>query len=393
MVLNHELPEAWIVGNGMAKPLRILILEDNPVDAELIQFELREAGFAFSSKMVMSENDFIREIQGSAPDIILSDYDLPRYNGASALAEARRRCPDTPFILVTGAVSEDRAIEILTQGAQDYVLKNRLQQKLVPAVRRAIAEAEEKKARKKAETELREAHQTLLETQRAARKKMEEGLREMRSRECARIALLRSRAEGLAEPDDADAAPADLETSTHQLLQELQIYRIEIEMMSDELQRSRDETETLLAKHLDIYEFAPVGYFTLDSGGTILQANLTGADLLGAVRSRLTGGKFRFRVADESRPDFDEFFRKAVEGRPGKSCEVKLRKTGGEARFVQLKVLCSENGKECYVSMMDITGRKRAEAALEERTRQLEEAKEKLERINSPGGLPGPGRS
>ena len=100
-----------------------------------------------------------------------------------ALAEASRRCPDTPFILVTGAVSEDRAIEILTQGAKDYVLKSRLEQRLVPAVRRALAEAEEHRSRKKAEEELREAHRELedrvrqrtaeLEGEIAARKKRE----------------------------------------------------------------------------------------------------------------------------------------------------------------------------------------------------------------------------
>ena len=96
----------------------------------------------------MTEKDFIHELQEYCPDLILSDYDLPTYNGALALAEARRRCPDTPFILVTGAVGEDRAIEILTQGAKDYVLKNRLQQRLVPAVRRALAEAEEHRGAK-----------------------------------------------------------------------------------------------------------------------------------------------------------------------------------------------------------------------------------------------------
>ena len=95
------------------------------------------------------------------PEIILSDYDLPRYNGALALAKARETCPDIPFILVTGAVSEDRAIEILTRGAKDYVLKSRLQQRLVPAVQRALGEAEEHKARKKAEAQLRRAHRSL----------------------------------------------------------------------------------------------------------------------------------------------------------------------------------------------------------------------------------------
>src|SRR5271157_3407306 len=129
----------------MAESLRILILEYNLTDAELVQFELQEAGLVFTAKVVMTKNDFIHELQTFSPDLILSDYDLSEYNGDLALAEARKICPDTPFILVTGAVGEDRAIEILTQGAKDYVLKSRLQQRLVPAVRRALAEAEEQK--------------------------------------------------------------------------------------------------------------------------------------------------------------------------------------------------------------------------------------------------------
>ena len=145
----------------MTESLRIIILEDNPADAELVQLELQEAGLVFTAKVVMTRNDFLHELQTFSPDLILSDYDLPRYSGILALAEARKKRPDTPFILVTGAVGEDRAIEILTQGAKDYVLKSRLQQRLVPAVRRALAEAEEQRVRKKAEEELRETHRTL----------------------------------------------------------------------------------------------------------------------------------------------------------------------------------------------------------------------------------------
>jgi len=134
----------------MDKTLRLLILEDRPSDADLMEFELMEAGITFTSKRVMTEDAYIRELEEFSPDLILSDYDLPQYTGALALAEARSRLPEVPFILVTGAVGEDRAIEILTQGAKDYVLKNRLH-RLVPAVRRALAEVEEQKACKKAE--------------------------------------------------------------------------------------------------------------------------------------------------------------------------------------------------------------------------------------------------
>lgn len=171
----------------MDNACRILILEDNPCDAELIQFELQEAGLVFSSKVVMTGKDFIRELQEFSPDIILSDYFLPKYTGAMALAEAKRRCPDAPFILVTGAVSEDGAIEILTSGAKDYVMKSRLN-RLAPALRRALAEAEEHRARKTAEEDLRKAHRDLeatvrkrteaLEVEIAERKRTEEALKE-----------------------------------------------------------------------------------------------------------------------------------------------------------------------------------------------------------------------
>jgi CheY-like chemotaxis protein len=130
----------------MSEPIHILILEDNPTDAELIQFELQEAGISFTAKVLRSEKDYIKELNEFHPDLILSDYNLPAYTGTLALAEAKKRCPDIPFILVSGAVVEDIAIEILTQGAKDYVLKTQLQQKLAPAVRRALAEAEEQKA-------------------------------------------------------------------------------------------------------------------------------------------------------------------------------------------------------------------------------------------------------
>ncbi len=176
----------------MSEPIRILILEDNPADAELVQFELQEANLVFTAKVVMTKKDFIRELDEFCPDLILSDYDLPRYNGALALAETKKRCPDSPFILVTGAVSEDRAIEILTQGAKDYVLKTRLEQRLAPAVKRALAEAEEHRARKQAEKDLKTAHAELqvkvsertaaLENEIAQRRKIEKVLRESEER-------------------------------------------------------------------------------------------------------------------------------------------------------------------------------------------------------------------
>lgn len=90
----------------MDNPLRILLLEDRPSDADLMEFELKEAGLTFISKRVMTEDAFLRELEEFCPDLILSDYDLPQYTGILALSEAKIKCPDVPFILVTGAIGE-----------------------------------------------------------------------------------------------------------------------------------------------------------------------------------------------------------------------------------------------------------------------------------------------
>ena len=144
----------------MEKTIRILILEDVATDAELIEEELRYAGIAFSSRKVSAKKAYLDELDNYCPDLILSDYNLPQYDGELALLAAKSRCPDVPFILVTGAIGEELAIDIFTQGADDYVMKGKLQ-RLVPAVQRALAEATERKARKEAEAALRKAHDEL----------------------------------------------------------------------------------------------------------------------------------------------------------------------------------------------------------------------------------------
>lgn len=138
----------------MDKELKILILEDQNTDAELMERELRKEGISFSSRRVETKEDFLRELKDFAPDLILSDYKLPYFNGSSALAIAREQCPEVPFIFVSGMIGEELAIETLKEGATDYVLKERLS-RLVPATSRALREADERTARKHAEEQLK----------------------------------------------------------------------------------------------------------------------------------------------------------------------------------------------------------------------------------------------
>jgi signal transduction histidine kinase len=136
------------------------MLEDDPADAELTKFNLRKAGLQFSTNRVETKDDFVQALEERKPDLILSDYSLPGFNGHDALEIAKEKCPETPFIFVTGTMGEEVAIETLKGGATDYVLKTRLS-RLVPAVNRALREAQERVKHRRAEEQLRESHQRL----------------------------------------------------------------------------------------------------------------------------------------------------------------------------------------------------------------------------------------
>jgi len=142
----------------MSKELHILMLEDRPTDAELITHELRRQGFQFVAKRVMTEVDFLDQLRSFEPDLVLADYALPSYDGLSALASLRRILPELPFIFVSGTLGEETAIEALQNGATDYVLKQRMT-RLGPAVRRALAEAQQRRERQRTEEALRESEE------------------------------------------------------------------------------------------------------------------------------------------------------------------------------------------------------------------------------------------
>lgn len=140
--------------------MHILILEDVPTDAELIKDELGEAGMIFTSRCVKDRTAYLEALDEFCPDIILSDYSLPSFDGLSALKLAVGKCPDVPFIFISGALGEETAIELLKQGATDYVLKSRLS-RLGPAVSRALQEVKERTERKMAEEALKKREQAL----------------------------------------------------------------------------------------------------------------------------------------------------------------------------------------------------------------------------------------
>src|SRR5688500_6126814 len=119
----------------MKRPIHILMLEDSPADAELTKHTLNKGGVHHTSIRVDNEKDFIQQLENNAPQLILSDYAMPGFDGYAALDIAKSKSPHTPFIFVTGTMGEEVAIETLKNGATDYVLKHRLS-RLVPSVHR-----------------------------------------------------------------------------------------------------------------------------------------------------------------------------------------------------------------------------------------------------------------
>lgn len=148
------------------------------------------------------------------------------------------------------------------------------------------------------------------------------------------------------------------------LLHELEVHQIELEMQNEELMQSRAEVESILRQYTDLYDFAKVGYFTLDRDGKIRQSNLTGTHLLGVERSRLMNRRFGLFVSDDSRPVFNTFLNKVFESRERETCEVTLLKKGDEQLYVEIEARISENEQECRAVVVDITARKRAELEL-----------------------------
>jgi signal transduction histidine kinase/ActR/RegA family two-component response regulator len=145
-------------------PLRLLHLEDDPVDGELIVTTLIEGGVPCQSQRVDTRQAFIAALKERRMDLILADYSIPGFDGMTALTLARQHCPDVPFLFVSATIGEELAIETMLQGATDYVLKQRLG-RLVPSVQRALRELDDRAERKRVEEALRQSEKQFRQSQ------------------------------------------------------------------------------------------------------------------------------------------------------------------------------------------------------------------------------------
>jgi PAS domain S-box-containing protein len=153
------------------------------------------------------------------------------------------------------------------------------------------------------------------------------------------------------------------EPDSRRLVHELEVHQIELEMQNEELLQTRARAEALLAQYTDLYEFAPVGYFSLACDGAIHQVNLAGANLMGVECGALINRRFGVFVSVESRTIFSAFLEKIFSKSASKeTCEVALRKNGSAPCWMHIEAASSNDGGECKIAVIDITERKEEEA-------------------------------
>jgi len=127
----------------MGKELKILIIEDDPADADRLVHELERQGFAFQGCRVETREDFLRQLEPQPPDLVLSDHGIPAFSGFAALELVQEKCPQVPFVFVTGYYDQGLMVEMFDSGATGYVYKNRLAD-LGPVIRQAQEEVRQR---------------------------------------------------------------------------------------------------------------------------------------------------------------------------------------------------------------------------------------------------------
>src|ERR1039458_3130070 len=174
-------------------------------------------------------------------------------------------------------------------------------------------------------------------------------------------AELRRRAEERLRERPPETRQAQTDADSQRLVHELQVHQVELEMQNEELQKARDEMEAGLEKFSDLYDFAPVGFLTFDREGTIREANLTSASLLGIERSRLVKRRFGLCVSAADLPAFNAFLAKVFKSKAREFCEVTLLKEGKPPVELRIEAVAAASGRECRAVLADITEHKRAE--------------------------------
>jgi PAS domain S-box-containing protein len=384
--------------------LRILYLEDDPKDADLVVAMLEAEGVTCRVTLVETKADFLASLEHEGIDLILADYSLPTFDGISALKIAVEKRPEVPFIFVSGAMGEEVAIEALKIGATDYVLKTRLS-RILPSVQRALREGQERVERTSAEEALRRSEAYLAEGQRLSRTGSfgwnvqsgenywsEETYRifEFDRATKPNVNLVLKRV----HPDDADAVRQVIEQASrdgkdfeHQyrlLMPDGSVKYVHVvahalvggsggleftgAVMDETAAKQAEEALRLSEEQWrDVFENNPIMYFMVDAAGKIMAVNPFGAEQLGYRVDELLGQPVLqvFYGADREAVKADLAVCLEQLGRGSSWAFRSVRKNSTVLRVRgSAKAVARVNGPILLIACEDITEQKRAEEAL-----------------------------
>jgi len=170
--------------------------------------------------------------------------------------------------------------------------------------------------------------------------------------------LLRQKAEDKLKAEKNGNAPVT-ETEVKRLLHELQVHQIELEMQNEELRQANETAETALRKYTMLYDFAPMGYFTLDQDGTIEDLNFTAAEMLGDKRISLLKSNFKLFITEDSLSKFNKFIDRIYSTNAKESCQIMLGYDEKPLCPVYMEGLALEDNQKCFLSVLDITAFKK----------------------------------
>jgi PAS domain S-box-containing protein len=394
----------------MSSPVRILCLENDLADAELLQNTVETEGIACAMTRVETEGDFRAALQQGEFDLILADYTLPSFDGLSALKIVRQELLDVPFIFVSGTLGEEVAIEALKMGATDYVFKTKLS-RLVPAIHRAMREAGERAELLRSEEILREQANLLNLThdaifvmdmegvikywnhgaeeqygwtaEQAVGRVVHDLLKTVFPTPLTEIkadVMRKSRWEGELVHTKKDGSQVVVATRWSLQRDEQGTPIAILELNNDVTERKRaEEVARRSEKELrDVIETVPAMVWSTLPDGTLDFINRRWEDFTGLAAEAALGWDWEAVVHPDDHARFVAEWRAAlIAGQPMES-ELRLRAATGEYRwlFVRNVPLRDELGKivKWYGSSLDVHERKRAEKALRRNEAYLAEA-------------------
>ncbi len=405
----------------MKKKLFVLIVEDSLADTELNIGQLQKAGYDVTYKRVETIEELDKEIDQAPWDLILSDYSMPEMDVEDALKIYLDHGRDIPFIVISGTIGEEKAVQLIKAGVHNYILKSNMST-FIPIVERELRESYNRRS-------LVELHESLATSEKKYRSYIDNApdgvfivdesgkYIEVNDAACritgySKEELLKLSISDLLPEEtlssgmahfrkllEKGTSIADLQYKHHngtirwwvleavklsetrylgftkditqrkEMEENLRIHHFELEKQNEELIQANYRAEVASEKYAELYDFAPTAYFTISKEKAIQALNHSGARLLESERSRLIQCNFDSFISRKTRPVFNRFMQNLFNSKLKQICEVILQTTGHAPKQVHIEGIVVTDRSQCLINVIDITERKQSEVLLQQ-TRQ-----------------------